>query len=129
MTYNYRGKAFCHDPVTGQIHTMSNGGFEEARQTLKKRCPARFAGVSCAGQDQCPVAQGLRIPLETDRRVFTPLDRDSDQWNREYDHRTAVERVNSRFDVSFGFELHTIPGLKQMHMRTGLALIVMLAMA
>ena len=75
---------------------MSNGGFEEARHTLKKRCPARFAGVSCTGQDQCPVAPGLRIPLETDRRVFTPLDRDSDKWDREYDHRTAVERVNSR---------------------------------
>ena len=80
VTYNYRGAVFCHDPVTGAIHSMSNGGFEEARQTLKKRCPARFAGISCAGQDQCPVAPGLRILLETDRRVFTPLDRDSDKW-------------------------------------------------
>ena len=129
VTYNYRGTVFCHDPVTGAIHSMSNGGFEEARQTLKKRCPARFAGISCAGQDQCPVAPGLRIPLETDRRVFTPLDRDSYKWEREYDHRTAVERVNSRLDVSFGFELHTIRGLKKMQMRSGLALIVMLAMA
>ena len=108
---------------------MSNGGFEEARHTLKKRCPVRFAGVSCTGQDQCPVAQGLRIPLETDRRVFTPLDRDSYKWEREYDHRTAVERVNSRLDVSFGFEVHTIRGLKKMRMRSGLALIVMWAMA
>ena len=75
------------------------------------------------------MAQGLRIPLETDRRVFTPLDRDSYKWERECDHRTAVERVNSRRDVSFGFEVHTIRGLKKMHMRSGLALIVMLAMA
>ena len=72
VTDNYRGAVFCHDPVTGAIHTMSNGGFEEARHTLKKRCPARFAGISCAGQDQCLVAPGLRILLETDRRVFTP---------------------------------------------------------
>ncbi len=129
VTYNYRGTVFCHDPVTGATHSMSNGGFEEARHTLKKRCPARFAGISCAGQDQCPVAPGLRIPLETDRRVFTPLDRDSYKWDREYDHRTAVERVNSRLDVSFGFEVHTIRGLKKMRMRSGLALIVMLAMA
>lgn len=70
VTYNYRGKVFCHDPVAGQIHPISNAGFEEARQTLKKRCPARFAGISCAGHDQCPVTQGLPIPLETDRRVF-----------------------------------------------------------
>ena len=129
VTDNYRGEVFCHDPVTGQVHSLSNGGFEEARQTLKKRCPARFAGVSCAGQDQCPVASGLRIPLETDRRVFTPIDRASYQWDREYDHRTAVERVNSRLDVSFGLERHTIRGLKKMRLRAGLALIVMLAMA
>ncbi len=129
VTDNYRGEVFCHDPVTGQVHSLSNGGFEEARQTLKKRCPARFAGVSCPGQDHCPVASGLRIPLETDRRVFTPIDRARDQWDREYDHRTAVERVNSRLDVSFGFERHTIRGLKKMRLRAGLALTVMLAMA
>ena len=65
------------------------------------------------------MAPGLRILLETDRRVFTPLDRDSYKWDREYDHRTAVERVNSRWDVSFGFEVHTIRGLKKMRMRSG----------
>ncbi|WP_028962023.1 transposase [Sulfobacillus thermosulfidooxidans] len=129
VTYNYRGDVFCQDPVTGQVHTMSNGGFEVRRQRLKKRCPARFAGVSCRGQDTCPVVQGLRIPLQTDRRIFTPMDRASYQWKREYAHRTAVERVNSRLDVSFGLELHTIRGLKKMHLRCGLALIVMLAMA
>ena len=75
------------------------------------------------------MASGLRIPLKTDRRVFTPIDRASYQWDREYKHRTAVERVNSRLDVSLGFELHTIRGLQKMQMRTGLALIVMLAMA
>jgi len=128
-TYNYRGDVFCHDPKTGQVHTMSNGGFEESRQSLKKRCPARYAGVSCAGQDQCPVAQGIRIPLDTDRRIFTPIDRTSYTWDREYAHRTAVERVNSRLDVSFGFELHTIRGMQKMQVRVGIALVVMLAMA
>ncbi len=78
---------------------------------------------------QCPVAPGFRIPRETDRRVFTPIDRASDTWEREYDRRTAVERVNSRWDVSFGFALHTIRRLKKMRLRSRLALIVMLAMA
>lgn len=41
VTYNYRGEVFCHAPKTGQIPTMSNGGFEAARHSLKKRCPAR----------------------------------------------------------------------------------------
>ena len=40
-----------------------------------------------------------------------------------------MERVNSRLDVSFGFELHTIRGMAKMKLRCGLALCVMLAMA
>jgi len=40
-----------------------------------------------------------------------------------------VERVNSRLEVSFGFESHTIRGMKKMKVRCGLALCVMLAMA
>ena len=39
------------------------------------------------------------------------------------------ERVNSRLDVSFGFERHFIRGLKKMRLRVGLAMVVMLAMA
>ena len=41
----------------------------------------------------------------------------------------AVERVNSRLDVSFGFEQHFIRGQAKMRLRMGLALVVMLAMA
>jgi len=37
--------------------------------------------------------------------------------------------VNSRLDVSFGFELHIIRGMAKMKIRCGLALCVMLAMA
>jgi len=48
---------------------------------------------------------------------------------KEYNRRTAVERVNSRLDTSFGFELHTIRGMAKMKLRCGLALCVMLVMA
>jgi hypothetical protein len=71
------------------------------------------------------VVQGIRIPLETDRRIFTSVDRASAQWVREYAHRTVVERVNSRL----GLKLHTIRGLHKMRLRCGLALLVMLPMA
>jgi hypothetical protein len=37
--------------------------------------------------------------------------------------------VNSRLDVSFGFEQHYIRGLKKMKLRCGIALCIMLAMA
>jgi len=129
VVYNYKGNVYCVCPETGKQREMGNGGFEKDRNTLKKLCPAKQYGIECKGAAQCPVAQGIRIPLSEDRRIFTPIDRASYKWEKEYDKRTAVERVNSRLDVSFGFELHTIRGMAKMKMRCGLALCVMLAMA
>jgi len=76
---------------------------------------------------RCPSC--VRIPLAENRRVFLPLARSTYRWERVYRKRTAVERVNSRLDVSFGFENHFIRGLAKMRLRMDLALIVMLAMA
>ncbi|WP_373895059.1 transposase [Virgibacillus sp. CBA3643] len=129
VVHNYKGNVYCHCPVTGKEREMANGGFEKDRDTLKKLCPAKQYGLECAGAAECPIAQGIRIPLETDRRIFTPIDRSSYKWEREYNKRTAVERVNSRLDVSFGFENHTIRGMKKMKNQCGLALCIMLAMA
>ncbi|MCX6340463.1 MAG: DDE transposase, partial [Candidatus Aureabacteria bacterium] len=50
-------------------------------------------------------------------------------WQRSYDRRTAAERVNSRLDVSFGFERHFIRGLAKMRLRVDIAMVVMLTMA
>ena len=129
VTYNYKGNVYCYCPKTNTRREMANGGFEKDRNTLKKLCPAKQYGITCQGQAVCPVAQGLRIPLAEDRRIFTPIDRASYKWEREYNKRTSAERVNSRLDVSFGFELHTIRGIDKMKLRCGLALCVMLAMA
>jgi len=129
VTYSYKGNVYCYCPETNTRREMANGGFEKDRNTLKKLCPARQYGIICQGQAVCPVAQGLRIPLSEDRRIFTPIDRASYKWEKKYNKRTSVERVNSRLDVSFGFELHTIRGMNKMKIRCGLALCVMLAMA
>ena len=129
VVYNYKGNVYCYCPETGIQREMRNGGFEKDRNTLKKLCPAKHFGIECQGQAQCPVVQGIRISLSEDRRIFTPSDRASYKWEKEYNKRTAVERVNSRLDVSFGLELHTIRGMKKMKLRCGLALGVMLAMA
>ncbi len=128
-TYDLHGNVYCYAPETAERHRMANGGFEKDRLTLKKLCPARHYGVDCPAKHTCPLASGLRVPLSLDRRIFTPIDRSSYAWRNLYKERTAVERVNSRLDVSFGFELHTIRGLKKMKLRVGLALCVMLAMA
>ena len=129
VVYNYKGNVYCYCPKTQTRREMASGGFEKDRNTLKKLCPAEHYGTECKGRDQCPVTQGIRISLSEDRRIFTPIDRASYKWEKAYNKRTTVERVNSRIDVSFGFELHTIRGMAKMKVRCGLALSVMLAMA
>lgn len=129
IIYNYKGQVFCVCPKTGKTSEMAYGGFEKDRETLKYRCPAQHYGYECSGCSKCPVKKAVRIPLAEDRRIFTPLARSSFQWKSIYKKRTSVERVNSRLDVSFGFEEHFIRGLTKMKLRCSLALCVMLAMA
>ena len=130
VTYDYKGTVFCHCPKTGEIRQMSYGGFEAKRKALKYICPALALGIECKGATKCPLfKKSIRIPLKEDRRIFTPVARSSYKWETLYDKRTSVERVNSRIDVSFGFERHYIRGLSKMRLRCGLALSVMLAIA
>jgi hypothetical protein len=134
VVYDVQGAISCLCPRTGEKRSMTFWGFEATRGTLKYRCPAAANGFDCHGRADCPGAQTeygkiVRIPIENDRRMFTPIPRDSDAWEKGYDRRTAVERINSRIDRVLGFELHTIRGLKKMEVRVGIALVVLLAMA
>lgn len=129
VVYNYKGNVYCYCLETGEKREMAVGGFEEDRRTLKKLCPAKQYGIKCKCEGTCPVKQGIRIKLDIDRRIFTPIDRASYKWKREYNKRPSIERVNSRLDESFGFEKHYIRGKKKMEIRCGIALCVMLAMA
>jgi hypothetical protein len=129
VVYSYDGQVYCDNPNGDELRAMGFGGFEKDRRTLKYRCPAKHYGYECNGERWCGVGSAVRIPLEEDRRVFTPLARSSYRWKSIYRKRTAVERVNSRLDVSFGFERHYIRGLQKMQLRCSIALCVMLAMA
>lgn len=71
----------------------------------------------------------VRIPLDKDRRIFTPIARSTSKWKKAYNLRTSVERVNSRIDQVLGFEHHNIRGQDKMEMRVTLGLVVMLSMA
>lgn len=127
--YNQQGEVFCQCYKNRKLNRMCNRGFEKDRDSIKFGCPAHHQGLTCPAYGSCPIAKSIRISLYTDQRVFSALPRDSYKWSDEYKKRTAVERVNSRLDVSFGFENHYIRGLKKMQLRVDLALITMLGTA
>lgn len=136
FVYDEDGQLFCVCPATGEQREMFFSGFEKDRAALKYRCPAAAYDFACKGRAQCEertlvgaFGRIVRVPLETDRRIFTPIARHTDKWKKAYARRTAVERVNSRIDNVLGFECHFIRGLAKMETRVTLGLIVMLAMA
>lgn len=142
FSFDESGRLYCSCPSQkrdeDETRELAFVGFEKDRAALKYRCPAAAFGFQCEGRAECeklsPVGVGeygrvVRVPLDTDRRIFTPIARHTEKWRKAYKRRTSVERVNSRIDRVMGFELHTIRGKNKMKVRITLALIVMLAMA
>ena len=134
IVYDHRGEIFCICPTTGEMRSMAYWGYENDRRRLKYRCPAVAFGLSCRGRKECHGSLGkygriVRVPVGLNRRLFVPLPRSTYKWKKQYSKRSAVERINSRLDVSFGFEHHTIRTLKKMKLCLGISLVVMLAMA
>ena len=127
--YNEHGEVFCYSPMYGERHEMRPNGYESERDSLRFQCPAKMYGISCGEADSCTHAKNIRIPLSVDERIFTQIARSSYKWQRYYNMRTAVERVFSRLDVSFGFEEKKLRGIKRMELLGSMALVVMNAMA
>jgi hypothetical protein len=136
FVYDEHGRVSCICPSTGETRDLFFHGFEHERRTLKYRCPAVALGLECKGRKECEArakvgqfGRVVRVSIDKDRRVFTPLARSMPKWSKAYSRRTAVERVNSRLDNVMGFERHYIRGEAKMHVRVSLALVVMLSMA
>ncbi len=132
IVYDSKGCIYCYNVLTEEKREMAFDGFEEGRKCLKYLCPAKTYGLDCSGMKECGgmgYGRIVRVSLETDRRLWTPIARSSYKWARIYKSRTAVERVNSRLSGSFMFEHHFIRGQAKMKMRMGLALLVMVCMA
>jgi len=141
--YGPTGEVWCKiDPFAAsdadKYVPMQYMGFEEKRESLKFRCPAVAFGVECKNSEACKgswrakrgdYGRVVRVPLDTDRRLFFPAWRHSRTFKSAYKKRSSVERVNSRIDQVYGFERHFIRGLRKMRFRIDLAMIVMLSTA
>jgi hypothetical protein len=127
--YNDYGEVFCYSKEFSEKHRMIPVGYDKERDALRFKCPASHYGCTCKESDSCTYARNIRVPLKTDVRIFTQIDRTGYKWKRLYKARTAVERVNSRLDVSFGFEQRRIRGSTRMTLFSVLSFAVMDAVA
>ena len=106
IVHTEKGSVQCVCPATGEQRDLAFQGFEADRNALKYRCPAAAYGLECQGQAQCHQAGGVtpgeygrvvRIKLdEQDRRIFVPTPHGSPSWQRGYNRRSALERINNR---------------------------------
>lgn len=135
IVYDQAGTVFCYDKVseTPVRHAMAFIGHEAERGTLKYRCPARHQGFDCPSDAACngERAYGLtvRVKQEIDLRRFPSIPRATKQFERLYDGRTAVERVNGRLKIFWGIDDGQVYGSRRFHGHVGAVMIVHLAFA
>ncbi len=116
LTYSYDGKVYFTN-AKGEEIKLSYAGYDKRTDSLRYKFPPQVGGKGI-----------YRIKLAEDRRIFTPVARDSKKWKREYKKRTSVERENGRIDRDLGFEKHTIRGIEKMEMFITMGFLVQLGM-
>jgi len=107
---------------------MAYIGHEPQRETLKYRCPARHEGWPCAMSQTCNAGKkyGLtvRVKRQIDLRRFPPIPRATKKFERLYQGRTAVERVNGRLKIFWGADDGNITGASRFHALVGVVMVV-----
>jgi hypothetical protein len=135
IVYDEAGTVYCYDRVSQPLvrHKMSYIGYEPARETLKYRCPAMHEGWECPMAKICNAGKtyGLtvRVPREIDLRRFPALPRATKKFERMYDGRTAVERVNARLKIFWGADDGNLTGSRRFFALLGVILVVHAAFA
>jgi hypothetical protein len=135
VVYDETGTIYCYDKVSTPMvrRRMAYLGHEAKRGTLKYRCPARHEGWSCPSDARCNgdgrYGMVVRIPSELDLRRFPPIPRATQQFERLYKGRTAVERVNGRLKLYWGVDDGNVVGARRFHALVGVVMLVHLAMA
>ena len=135
IVYDEAGTVYCYDTVSAPMvqHKMAYMGHEKSRGTLKYRCPAVAQGWTCPMAGRCnagkPYGKTVRVRQEIDLRRFPPIPRATKQFERLYDGRTSVERVNARFKVFWGADDGNITGPQRFHAFVGTVMVVHAALA
>jgi hypothetical protein len=71
----------------------------------------------------------VRIDCTQDLRRFPPIPRGTREFEKRYDGRTAVERVNARLKLFWGVDDGNVSGARRFHAYVGAVMIVHTALA
>jgi len=135
LVHDEAGTVYGYDTISDPPvrHKMSCAGYEADRGTIKYRCPARHEGWGCPSQAECDAGRsyGLqaRVPCELDLRRSPPIPRATQQFERLYRGRTAVERVDARLKLFRGAADGDIVGARRFHAFVGAVMVVHLVFA
>jgi hypothetical protein len=135
VVYDEAGTVFCYDTVSDPPvkQQMACIGYEKGRDTVKYRCPAKHADLPCPSLEKCNAGKeyGLvvRVKCEEDLRRFPAIGRATQQFQRLYKGRTAVERVNGRLKIFWGVDDGNVVGARRFHAHVGVVMVVHLALA
>jgi hypothetical protein len=135
LYYDEAGTVYCYDMVskTPVRHPMAYVGYEKDRQCLKYRCPARQHNWRCASERRCGQGRAwgltVRVPQELDLRRFPAVPRATKKFERLYNGRTAVERVNARLKIFWGADDGNVTGAYRFWANVSTVLLVHLAFA
>ena len=71
----------------------------------------------------------MRVKCEIDLRRFPPIPRATQEFERRYNGRTAVERVNARTKIYWGADDGNVTGAERFHAHLATIMLVHAAMA
>jgi hypothetical protein len=135
IVYDEAGTVYCYDRVTQPLvrHKMAYIGYEPQRETIKYRCPAKHEGWACPMSEICNAGKAygktVRVPRQIDVRRFPAIPRATKQFERLYDGRTSVERVNGRLKLFWGLDDGNLRGARRFVANVGAVLVVHAAFA
>ena len=112
IVYTYDGKVSYIEENYEEI-PMKYLGYDKVRDTLRYEYKGKV----------------YSIDRNYDSKIFVPIARDSKKWQRLYNKRTALERINGRLDRDFNLENHKVRGIKKAKVIVDIMMLGMLSMA
>lgn len=112
LIYTYDGKVSIVED-NGEVIPLKYLGYDKVKKTLRYQYKNKV----------------YSIDINYDKRIFTEVARDSKKWQKIYNKRTALERINGRMDRDFNLENHKVRGLKKATVLIDIMMIGMMSMA